>query len=102
MPTPPPGILAPLTLSSSIRRVENLLCCNVRGEAVILDINSGVYFGLNPVGAHVWGLLESPRVISDIVDSIVNEYQVARAQCEDDVLELVLDLISNKLVERSS
>jgi hypothetical protein len=40
-----------VNLQSTIRLSQNQVSCNLGGEAAILNLKSGIYFGLNPVGA---------------------------------------------------
>lgn len=52
------------------------------GEAVILDLKSGVYYGLNDVGARIWNLLQEPRKVDEIRDTLLAEYSVEPEQCD--------------------
>ena len=86
--------------SASIVVVSNhQISSNLSGEAVILNLNSGVYFGLNEVGASIWHLLQQPISIGEIRDAIVEEYEVKIAQCEQDLLSLLEDLLASGLIE---
>ncbi|HEU0302899.1 MAG TPA: PqqD family protein [Longimicrobium sp.] len=73
--------------------------CELEGEAVILSLGNGVYYGLNPVGATVWKLLEEPRTVAELRDAIVAEYEVEGARAQADLLHLLGDLAANGLVE---
>jgi hypothetical protein len=77
---------------------DRQVACEVGGEAVILHLDEGVYYGLNEVGARVWQLVQKPLTVAEIVDAIVAEYEVERAQCQRDVQELVAGLAEHKLV----
>lgn len=68
------------------------------GEVVILDLNAGVYYGLDPVGARVWELLQQPKKVSDIAAAIVAEYEVDPAQCEHDIRTLLEELAAKGLI----
>src|SRR5215218_6741371 len=67
-------------------------------ETVILGMGDGVYYGLDAVGARVWELLATPRRVSDLVRTVVGEFDVAPEQCERDVLALLDDLAERRLV----
>ena len=71
------------------------------GELVILNLKDGVYYGLDPIGARVWNLLQSPESIAKIRDLLVAEYNVDRATCESDLLDLLADLEKYNLLEVS-
>ncbi|MEO0374625.1 hypothetical protein C1752_04998 [Acaryochloris thomasi RCC1774] len=67
-------------------------------ESVILNLKTGMYYGLNEVGASVWKLLQQPQAVADICDAILQEYEVDPAQCEADVFALLNDMIEAQLV----
>ena len=70
----------------------------VGDETVILDLGSGTYFGLDPVGARIWQLMGEGKTLGEICDTMVDEYDVTREALEHDVLELVERLLEQKLV----
>lgn len=72
---------------------------DLAGEAIILDLRRGMYYGLDGVGAYIWGVLQQPQVVRDLRDAIVAEYDVAAEQCERDLLALLADLADTGLVE---
>jgi hypothetical protein len=79
--------------------VRDQVSCDLDGEAVILSLGNGVYYGLNPVGATVWKLLEKPRTVTELRDAIVAEYEVDAPRAQADLLHLLGDLAANGLVE---
>jgi len=77
----------------------DVLARNVGDETVILDLASGTYFGLDPVGARVWTLLQGGRTLGDICDALEGEFDVARLQLETDVVRLAGELRAQQLVD---
>ena len=69
--------------------------CGLSGETVILHLKDGIYYGLNEVGTHIWGLLRAPCTVQELLDSILSEYDVDPEQCKMDLLVL-LDQLSVK------
>jgi hypothetical protein len=69
------------------------------GEAVVLSLADGIYYGLDPVGASVWSLLEQPRTVAELRDAVVAEYDVDAPTAEADLLQLLRDLAARGLVE---
>jgi hypothetical protein len=55
------------------------------GEVVVLDLDSGTYYGLDEVGAKVWSVIEQPASFRTICDEIIAEYDVDAGRCEQDV-----------------
>ena len=68
------------------------------GDAVILNLNSGVYFGLNPVGARVWELLQEPRTVDEICGTVRQEFEVELDRCRRDLINLLEQMRNEGLV----
>ena len=73
----------------------------VGDETVILDLGSGMYFGLDPVGARIWQLLSEGQSLDAVVTSLLGEYEVPEDQLRQDVDALVGELVSRGLIEVS-
>ncbi|HEV3050202.1 MAG TPA: PqqD family protein [Longimicrobium sp.] len=69
------------------------------GEAVVLSLADGIYYGLDSVGASVWALLEQPRTVAELRDAVVAEYDVDAPTAEADLLQLLRDMAARGLVE---
>lgn len=76
------------------------LSTTLAGEVVILDIERGVYYGLDAVGADVWTRLQSPSRLDDLVDHVVDLYDVDRPTAQADIQSLVHELLTLGLIER--
>ena len=70
----------------------------VGSETMLLKLASGSYFGLDPVGARFWQLLEEGRTAVEARDVILNEYDVEPARLEQDLEALLGDFVSHGLV----
>lgn len=80
---------ARLSIHSIVMAVPEQVSCPLGEESAILNLKNTVYYGLNPVGARVWNLLQKPRSIGELRDALVDEYDVEAAQCERDLFELL-------------
>ena len=78
---------------------KDQVSADLSGEAAILNLKSGVYFGLNTVGASIWKLIQEPRSVNEIRDTLVQEYDVEPGKCEKDLLALLEELLSKELIE---
>lgn len=67
-------------------------------EAVLLDMASERYFGLNPVGARLWALLGEDPLLANAHTRLLNEYDVPPAQLEQDLVRVVRQLAEAGLV----
>lgn len=88
-----------LVLTSRVRIRDDVLSRDLQGEQVILDLSSGVYFGLDPVGTRIWHLLQEQQPLQKVLDSLVKEYDVTEAQCTQDLLHLVTQMVEKGLME---
>jgi hypothetical protein len=70
----------------------------VGDETVILDLGSGTYFGLDPVGARIWELMSEGKTLAEVCDRMLDEYEVSRDELERDTLRLAQQLADEGLV----
>ena len=75
------------------------LYSEIDSEAVILDVDSGTYFGLNEVSNRIWQLLQTPTDSEQLIAQILEEYEVAPEEVREDVLSLLNDMSNAGLVE---
>jgi len=85
--------------SSVVVAAEHQTSAEVDGESVILDLEEGIYHGLNPVGARIWSEIQEPTPVEEITAAISAEYDVDTEQCREDVISLLRDLKENGLIE---
>lgn len=85
--------------SSMISVIQGQISSNLADEAVILNLESGIYYGLNEVGARVWQLLQTPQSFSAIKERLLAEYEVDTETCEQDLVAILQDLQDAKLIE---
>ncbi|HEX6039031.1 PqqD family protein [Longimicrobium sp.] len=89
----------PMDADTRVVAARDQVSVEVEGEAVILSLADGVYYGLDPVGARVWTLLEQPRTVAELRDAVVAEWEVDAPTAERDLLALLDALAGRGLVE---
>ncbi|WP_461637520.1 lasso peptide biosynthesis PqqD family chaperone [Labilibaculum euxinus] len=72
-----------------IVRKESIVTSVIDGEVVMMDMESGNYYGLGKIGSRIWDLLESPSSINLVCDILHQEFDVAREICEKDVADFL-------------
>ena len=85
--------------SSVVVASSNQLSSSIEDESVILGLEQGVYYGLNPIGARIWSLVQEPRPVSEIWELILAEYDVDRGRCERDIVAILTELDEQGLLE---
>ena len=86
-------------MDTLIRRSEELVASDLEGETVMMSVQSGMYYGLDSIGSHVWQLIEQPRSVSELCDILLAEYAVEREQCERDVIALLNEMRGEGIVD---
>jgi hypothetical protein len=71
------------------------------GQAVVLNADSGRYFGLNDVGTRFWQGVEQGKTFEQITESVLAEYNVERTQLQQDLVELMGALRKQGLLEEA-
>jgi hypothetical protein len=84
---------------SVVVAAKDQVSCDLAGEAAILNIKSGVYYGLDPVGARIWTLVQEPRKVAEIQTAIAEEYDVEPERCAQDLAGLLEKLLEEGLIE---
>jgi hypothetical protein len=88
-----------LTLQSSLLpRADEVVGKVLDGEAIMINVASGVYYSMAEAGGDVWELIAAGRSLADIVTALTQRYEVTSAQAESDVLALTSRLLEEKLV----
>lgn len=86
------------TLESRISIPKDVLFREIDGEAVILNLETGKYFGLDQVGTRMWQLLAEHSQIEPAVNALAEEYDATKDQLQHDLLELIDRLASHQLL----
>ena len=66
--------------------------------AVLLDIEQGLCFSLNPVGTRIWQTIKDGRSVDEIADALEQEFRVPRAQLLTDISDFLKQLENMRLV----
>ena len=88
-----------MRLTDRVTVPASVMARQVGEQTVILDLASGVYFGLDAVGSRIWGLLEEGRSLDEVCAAMLDAYDAPREVIERDLLELVRNLADKKLVD---
>ena len=83
---------------TSVRLSADVIFRELEGEAVVLDLASGRYFGLNAVGTRAWMLIESGATVDAVVAAITAEFDVDAGEAARDIDTLVTELAAAGLV----
>jgi hypothetical protein len=89
---------APIDSQTLISRSAGLLVAPVNDETVMMDIESGHYYGLDDIGSEIWRRLESPSTFAALVDGLAADYDADRAVIAEDVRKLLAIMAQHHVV----
>jgi len=87
-----------LKLTDRIEVSAEVVAREVGDETMLLDLASGTYFGLDPVGARFWQLLEEGKTPAEACAAMEGEYDVAPDVLARDLEALLADFAANGLI----
>ena len=65
---------------------------------MMMSIEEGKYFELNPVSKRMWELFEEPNTFDGVVSILLEEYEVSKADCEEQVKQHIDELLVKKII----
>ena len=81
-----------ISRESIIKQVDDIVASEIDGETVMMSIENGGYYGLDPIGSSVWELIETPIKVADLIDILLKKYDVDVETCEKDVLKFLNEI----------
>ena len=85
-------------LDAAFRIPDDVIFRELDGEAVVLNLDTGIYFGLDAVGTRIWGLIEQRMALKAVLDTLIDEYEAPPDRLQRDLLAFVDQLTGKGLV----
>ncbi len=70
----------------------------IEGESVIINLNTGMYYSLDNIGAIIWAALENRHSVEDIAAFLASHYQIDAEDVETTVNDLINQLLNEELI----
>lgn len=87
-----------LSLDATVRIPEDVVFRELDEEAVILNLESGMYFGLDDVGTRMWQLLDTLGSLRRTLEALETEFDAPTERLASDLTEFVGRLQSRGLL----
>jgi hypothetical protein len=87
-----------VTLADRLTVHPSVISRELAGETVLLNLESGVYYGLDSVGTRVWQLLQQDKTLADVCLVMVEEYNAPADVLQNDISTLVHELCEKQLL----
>jgi len=92
----------PPALSDRLIPSEDAVFRELEGETVLLNLESGTYFGLNAVGTRIWSLIQDKGSLETVLAALRGEYDAPTEVLERDLLRLAAELCAKGLTRVDS
>ncbi|MDX2360019.1 MAG: PqqD family peptide modification chaperone [Crocinitomicaceae bacterium] len=79
-------------------RNQNTVASKLHEELVMIDIDLGKYFSLNPVASEIWEIIETPKGCEEIVAELMEIYEIEKDACSTQVKSFLQELKGMKLI----
>jgi hypothetical protein len=89
----------PINSETIVVATNKQVSCDLADEAAILNLTSGIYYGLDRVGVSIWRLVQRPISFSEIQTQLLSEYDAAPEQIKKDLTQLLEKMAAEGLIE---
>lgn len=88
-----------LTDDSVVIAAKSQVSCDLDGEAAVLNLATGIYYGLDKVGATIWQHIQTPATVAVLRQVILAHYEVDAATAQSDLLTFLHEMMQEGLAE---
>ena len=88
-----------IQMESIIVRKIGIIASDMDGETVMMNVDTGKYYNLGKTGGTIWSLVENPIKVKNLIEKLMEDYNVTKEQCEKDVLPFLHIIYQRKLIE---
>lgn len=82
-------------------RNKQIIDGELDNNQVMMHLEKGKYYGLNPVGKRIWDLIEQPKSFREITETLMEEFDVSKEQCESEVRAFLDKALQNEIIIKS-
>jgi hypothetical protein len=87
-----------ISLQDKVRQGEGTVVSEMDGEKVMLSIERGMYYNLGKIGGDIWGLMDKPVAVYQLVNQLTSVYEVDISECEAHVISFLEHLLKEELI----
>lgn len=82
-----------------VSQSEGNIVSDMDGEKVMLSISNGKYYNLGEIGGVIWDLIKTPTSINQLMNTLLDQYEIEQNEYEDQVLSFLEKLVEEKLIK---
>ena len=88
----------PNSESRHVVKGPDVLLQDLEGEAVLLNLRNGQYYGLDENSYHMYKTLTSSRSVQAAYEALLQEYEIEPGQLRSDLDKFLTHLLENGLL----
>jgi hypothetical protein len=88
-----------LTPDSIVVAAEHQVSCQVEDEAALLNLQTGVYYGLDPMGAYLWAQMKKPVSVRALLELMRHDFAANADVVDKDVRDFLAEMLAAGLIE---
>lgn len=81
---------------------KEIMQSKIGEDVVMLDIDTGFYFGLDAVGSTIWSHLSHPISFEELISCLMSKYDIDRETCETETILFLNQLLEKKIIRKNS
>lgn len=84
-----------ISLDTIVKRNQHIDTTDINGDKAMMNLEKGMYYALNDIGSRIWDLIGETTKVRDIIDNLLEEYDIEDVQCILEVKDY-LDVLSKE------
>jgi hypothetical protein len=81
---------------------KEIMQSKIDEDVVMLDIDTGFYFGLDAVGSTIWSHLSHPISFEELIVRLMSKYDIDRETCETETRLFLKQLLEKNIISKNS
>ena len=81
------------------KRNQENISSKIQNEIIMVNVQQGTYFALNPVASRIWDMIKTPQSIDTICLKLTTEYDIEPELCQKEVSEFLKRCLELKVVD---
>lgn len=81
-----------------ITRAKDVVGSLVEDEFILMSMDAGTFNLLDGPAADIWGFLDQPQSFENVVEHLLEIYEVDRTKCKSDCKELLQNMAALNLI----
>lgn len=88
-----------MELNSVVKLKKTVSVADLSGEKAMIDFETGKYYLIKGTGNDIWDMIQEEISVGEIVDRLLEEYDVTREKCTESVLNFLENLKTKGFVD---